>query len=167
MHLERLLVATLFAMFVSTTVALLAAANNIAAENESMRIADDWFFVGAAAAYAILSGYYYFMLMQNYAVIVSLMEIDQGLAHKIHPLWEFFKPDRASVAGLVHQFNLIQATTLPLLITVFSLLGIRLLLNEEKEIYFWACIIFQVFLYFMTMWAPFQKFVRALRKFAA
>lgn len=163
-HLERILVTTIFAMFITATVAIFAAATKLGEVAKSNTFTDNLFMVGAGAAYAILAGYYYFMLTQNYAAMVSLLQLDTRIVRKVSPLWEFFKPARAPVAGLRHQLQLLPAATVPLTITVVALIGIRSCLGHETPIIFWGIIAFHVALFFHMMWSPFRRFVNALRK---
>lgn len=167
MHLEKLLVATLFAMFITTTVGLFAAAGKMQ-ENESTPAAlDTLLLLGAGAVYGVLAGYYYFMLAQNYATIVSLLRINRQKLGKMSALWDVFKPRSSAVGNVMHQALLFPAAAVPLLITSLSLLGLKFVLHNEHPVSFWVPLCVHVILFFAMIWIPFRQFVKTLREMTA
>ncbi len=167
MHLEKLLVTTLFAMFVTTTIGLFAAAGKVQAGARVNPAHDTLLLLGAAAAYGVLSGYYYFMLAQNYAAMVSLLGINRHLIAKTSALWEFFMPRSVAIGSVLHQALLLPAAAVPLLITLLSLVGLRIVLRNDHPIAFWASIAGHVILFFAMIWVPFRLFVMKLREVMA
>lgn len=152
-------------MFVTTTVGLFAAAGKLQAHTSPAH--DTLLVLGSAAAYGVLSGYYYFMLAQNYAAMVSLLRINRQIIGKMSSLWEFFRPQSASVGSVLHQALLLPAAAVPLLITSLSLVGLRFVLRNDYPIAFWASLAGHVILFFAMIWLPFRLFVKVLREVMA
>jgi hypothetical protein len=167
MHLERLLIATLFAMFITTTVGLFTAAGKIQVNASARSSLDTFLLLAAGAVYGLLAGYYYFMLAQNYAAIISLLRMNRQVLSKMSALWGVFKPRTGPVGNVMHQVILVPAAVVPLLITSLSLLGLKFVLRNEHPMSFWAPLCVHVILFFAMIWLPFRQFVDTLRELTA
>ena len=167
MHLEKLLVATLFAMFITTTVGLFVAAGKMQENGSTRASLDTLLLLGAGAVYGVLAGYYYFILAQNYAAIVSLLRMNRQVLSKMSALWDVFKPRTAAIGSVMHQALLVPAAAVPLLITSLSLLGLKFVLRNEHPVSFWAPLCVHVILFFAMIWVPFRQFVETLREVTA
>ena len=167
MHLEKLLVTTLFAMFITTTVGLFAAAGKMQENGSTKASLDTLLLLGAGAVYGVLAGYYYFMLAQNYAAIICLLRMNRQVLSKMSALWGVFKPRTGAVGTVMHQALLVPAAAVPLLITSLSLLGLKLVLRNEHSVSFWAPLCVHVIIFFAMIWLPFRQFVGTLREVTA
>ena len=127
LHIEKLLVATLLAMLITMTIAAFSAATKVSVQYQGQSLL---FFVGVGIAYFFLGGYYYFMLSQNYAVLVSLLQVDRKILDNLSALWNLFKPDNAAPGGFFQQILLLLAAVIPLFISLIALIGIFFILSN-------------------------------------
>ncbi len=163
MHLEKLLVTTLFAMFVSTTISLYAAAGRFQDDADAPN-RDTLVLIGAAVTYGVLSGYYYFMLAQNYAAMVTLLKVSRHIIAKMSALWDLFLPQSVEVGGVIHQAILLPAAAVPFIITFLSLVGLMIVLHSANVVAFLISIVGHAILFFAMIWIPFRCFVKKLRE---
>lgn len=166
MHIERLLITTILAMFFTTTIAVFAAASKMTDRIKGNLPCEDFFLFGVGLAYGILAGYYYFMLAQNYAAMVCLLKINRNILGKVSALWEFFKPKHVAVGGFWHQTLLLPAAGVPLVIAILALVGLRLMLTNAHSIFFWIPILIHIGLFIIMIWSPFREFIHTIKQVA-